>query len=197
MSLDAAEVDLSQSFEMGMGYVALSRVRTLAGLSIRGFNQMALRVSEEALEMDRLFRELSAARLAHLRSLSSKDLEREHAGFIANASGKKQKKKKKVSTMAATKELLLHGKSTKQIAEERMLTRGTILDHIEKLKAKEPSLNLAHLREEIPVTRYKKIVAAFQKAGTAEGGKRPLTPVADILGSGFSYEDLRLVRLFM
>jgi hypothetical protein len=196
MSLDAAEIDLSQSFEMGMGYVALSRVRTLEGLSIKGLNQMALRVSEEALTMDALFREQSAERIAYLRSLSSVDLEREHREFIAHASGKKQKKKK-MSTTAATRELLLLGKSTKQIAEERSLTRGTILDHVEKLKAKEPSLNLAHLREELPVSKFKKVWAAFQKAGTADGGKRPLSPVAAIVGPTFSYEDLRLVRLFL
>src|SRR5690606_668919 len=41
MSLDAAEIDLSKSFVPGMGYVALSRVRTLEGLRIKGMNNVA------------------------------------------------------------------------------------------------------------------------------------------------------------
>lgn len=44
MSLDAAEIDLRKSFEFGMGYVALSRVRRLSGLYIRGLNEQALQV---------------------------------------------------------------------------------------------------------------------------------------------------------
>ena len=39
MSLDAAEIDLSKSFTCGMGYVALSRVRTLAGIKLMGINK--------------------------------------------------------------------------------------------------------------------------------------------------------------
>jgi len=42
MSLDAAEVDLSRSFTPGMGYVALSRMRSMDGLYLRGVNRMAL-----------------------------------------------------------------------------------------------------------------------------------------------------------
>lgn len=42
MSLDAAEIDLSRSFSPGMGYVALSRVRSMDGIYLRGVNQMAL-----------------------------------------------------------------------------------------------------------------------------------------------------------
>lgn len=52
MSLDAAEIDLSKSFESGMGYVALSRVRSLEGLSLLGFNHRAIEMSEEIRPFD-------------------------------------------------------------------------------------------------------------------------------------------------
>lgn len=52
MTLDAARIDLRRAFVPGMGYVALSRVRTLDTLSLVGINQMALKVSAEALAMD-------------------------------------------------------------------------------------------------------------------------------------------------
>ncbi|MEA2098437.1 MAG: PIF1 family ATP-dependent DNA helicase [Patescibacteria group bacterium] len=59
MSLDAAEIDLSKSFECGMGYVALSRVRRLDSIKLMGINQMALRVDEQVVEKDKEFKELS------------------------------------------------------------------------------------------------------------------------------------------
>jgi ATP-dependent exoDNAse (exonuclease V) alpha subunit len=59
MSLDATVVDLSKSFVPGMGYVALSRVRTLNGMNLVGFNNMALKVNQEVLIKDREFRERS------------------------------------------------------------------------------------------------------------------------------------------
>lgn len=59
MTLDAAEMDLSKCFELGMGYVALSRVRTLEGICLRGINDLALKVSEEAVEMDKEFQRRS------------------------------------------------------------------------------------------------------------------------------------------
>ncbi len=55
MTLDDIEVDLSKSFAPGMGYVALSRVRTLHGLYLRGMNQRALLVEPRVQEQDHLF----------------------------------------------------------------------------------------------------------------------------------------------
>ncbi len=52
MTLDAARIDLSRAFVEGMGYVALSRVRSLKHLILDGLNGMALRVSPLARQID-------------------------------------------------------------------------------------------------------------------------------------------------
>jgi len=59
MSLDVAEIDLSKSFERGMGYVALSRVRTLDGIRLMGINQLSLKVNQSVVEKDKEFKKLS------------------------------------------------------------------------------------------------------------------------------------------
>ncbi len=59
MSLDVAEIDLSNSFEYGMGYVALSRVKTLDGIKLLGINKSALQVNEDVVKKDIEFMELS------------------------------------------------------------------------------------------------------------------------------------------
>lgn len=53
MTLDAAEIDLSKSFVEGMGYVALSRVKSLKRLRLLGINDMALKVNPEITEVDK------------------------------------------------------------------------------------------------------------------------------------------------
>ncbi len=70
MTLDAARIDLRRAFVEGMGYVALSRVRSLEGLSLIGINRMALRISEEALRIDEVLRKKACddhARFEYLR----------------------------------------------------------------------------------------------------------------------------------
>lgn len=59
MTLDAARIDLSRAFVEGMGYVALSRVRSLEHLALDGLNGMALRVSPLAKQIDAELRERS------------------------------------------------------------------------------------------------------------------------------------------
>jgi hypothetical protein len=71
MTLDAARIDLSRAFVEGMGYVALSRVRSLKHLILDGINGMALRVSPLAKQIDSELRGKSDQALA------------DHAGAIA------------------------------------------------------------------------------------------------------------------
>lgn len=53
MTLNVVQTDLSQAFTPGLGYVALSRVKSLDGLYLLGINEMALRMSPTALAFDK------------------------------------------------------------------------------------------------------------------------------------------------
>lgn len=53
MSLDAAEIDLSKAFTPGMGYVALSRIRSIEGVFLKGLNETALQLHPDIYEFDR------------------------------------------------------------------------------------------------------------------------------------------------
>lgn len=53
MTLEAAEIDLSRSFGYGMGYVALSRLKSLEGLYLLGINDLAYRVDPRVVIYDK------------------------------------------------------------------------------------------------------------------------------------------------
>ena len=82
MSLDAAVVDLSHAFVEGQGYVALSRVRTLNGLSLLGWNEMALAVHPDVLERDGTFRNQSLDSELLFGNMDKGELERMHVTFV-------------------------------------------------------------------------------------------------------------------
>lgn len=69
MTLDGAEIDLSKSFVEGMGYVALSRVRSLAGLRLLGINDMAFRVNQEVSDLDKQLVNLSTETAMNLKKM--------------------------------------------------------------------------------------------------------------------------------
>ncbi len=196
MSLDAAEVDLSQAFEKGMGYVALSRVRTLGGLSLKGMNKTALMVDEEVLTFDADFRIASKEHTEELRKKSPEEVIQTHKEFIERIAPIGSKKAKKPDTLEETARLLGEGKTLEKIATTRELKEGTIIDHLEKLKEQNPKLDLSHLEKSITKTRRDKIIKALIKGGM-EGGVYRLTPAKILLGSDFSFEEIRLARLFL
>jgi len=59
MTLDAVEMDLSKTFERGQGYVALSRLKDIKNLLLKGYNDIALEVDSLAYKADKRFKELS------------------------------------------------------------------------------------------------------------------------------------------
>jgi GTPase SAR1 family protein len=203
MSLDAIEVDLSKSFEKGMGYVALSRVRSLDGLILLGLNDLAVQVRGEVLDFDEELKEISNKHLAEMLSLSDAEKLEKQKKFLQKISPARTSsgkiKKVKISTFEETKKMFEAGMNLNEISTGRGLSIKTVFDHIEKLLAEDPKLDIRHLEGEISVNKFKKIYKAFNDI-YGDNRELRLTPVMKILGgenSGFSFEDLRLVRLFL
>ena len=72
MTLDSALIDLRKAFVAGMGYVALSRVRSLEKLYLKGINRTALEISETAYDIDDQLRTKSKADSHKLADLEAK-----------------------------------------------------------------------------------------------------------------------------
>lgn len=197
MSLDAVEVDLSKSFEMGMGYVALSRVRSLSGLKLLGINEMALAVHPEVFEFDQVLQQRSEESKEKFSRLSASERQARQKAFLEMVGGKKKGSAKKLPTHHETKLLLEKKMSLRNIAKERELTVDTVLDHIEKLQKEGVSVPISHLKAELlPPARFKKIKEAFEKAAQKDDERR-LAPVKNALGPNFTYVEIRLARLFL
>jgi ATP-dependent exoDNAse (exonuclease V) alpha subunit len=82
MSLDAAIIDLSQAFEFGQGYVAISRVRSLSGLFLEGFNERALELHPKVAAADRHFRGYSDAARKKFSTLAESEKSKLEKNFL-------------------------------------------------------------------------------------------------------------------
>lgn len=87
MSLDGAVMDLSQVFEFGQGYVALSRVRRLSGLYLLGWNKRAFEVSPEVVAKDFDFKLASDKHGATLAEIADTDLLNQQNEYIRACGG--------------------------------------------------------------------------------------------------------------
>ena len=108
MSLDSAEIDLSKTFAYGMGYVALSRVRTLSGVRLVGFKDDALSVDPKVLLVDQKMQDDSNANDELFAKLEGEGQDRLENEFILRMGGKvikveKPKKEEKIKKAKAPK----------------------------------------------------------------------------------------------
>ncbi len=208
MTLDAAEMDLSKTFEKGQGYVALSRIKSLSGLNLTGYNSIALEVDELALKADKRFQELSI--VAEYKN-EGKELEKEALQFIKESGGisnldeiaenkrniKKGNKTKKKSTYLVTKQLIDKGYNLHEIAKERELTIGTVSTHLIRISDLYPNTDLARFKPDSKIiSKVKKARNAILKANPNEN-KISLKPIFDKLNGEISYGDIKLSLVFI
>jgi len=195
MSLDEAIMDLSQVFEYGQGYVALSRVRRLSGLYILGWNEQTFQVHPEILEKDKEFR-IDSKNVENIFSeISQLELKKRQDDFIKACDGKPRFSfSEKLDTYTETLLLWNEGKTALQIAKMRKFTEGTILSHIEKLvlKDKIKQVDLSRILTPSLKNSLPKIHSAFRELDTDK-----LSPVFEKFNGEYSYEELRIARMLL
>ena len=199
MSLDAAEMDLSKSFVPGQGYVALSRVRTLEGITLLGLNRMALQVDPYVIELNKKLIEDSERWRTRIAGFSKKELIDMHTAHVQRCGGTNDAKeiaenKARADEKMAEEVIPSHHKtltlledemSLKDMAKKRGVTVATILSHLEKLQ-KEKEGDISYLKP--------KNLSAIKKGFS---GEKKLAAAHAKLGGKYSYEELRLARLFV
>ncbi len=202
MTLDAAVMDLSQAFEYGQGYVALSRVRSLAGLHLLGWNDRALEVHPEISAVDENFKTSSDSIQKVFEAMPAEEHAARVKNFITICGGTlngtselpTEKYTPRGSSLETTFTLLKAGMPIEKIAKSRGLAVSTIFSHIIKLYASKriDITDVQYLASPALTRALPKIHAVFHELGTEH-----LTSVFEKLGGVYSYNDLRLARMLI
>jgi ATP-dependent exoDNAse (exonuclease V) alpha subunit len=220
MTLDGAEIDLSKTFEIGQGYVALSRVRSIKGLRLLGLNDIALMVDKNVLERDKEIKKASDLIRRKVESFSDEEKNKMFKEFLLSKGGiideekieeqkrelKKEAKKKfekprKENTLELTRKLVQKGKSLEEIIKKRGLAEDTIIKHLDKIKKKYPKLDFSNLKpEEEIVKSVKKAVLEIKKRKNKEdfliNNKVKLRSIFEYLEEEISYKEIKLALIF-
>lgn len=215
MTLEAAEMDLSQTFEKGQGYVALSRLKSLEGLRLLGFNDMALQLDSLAFKADQRFLELSAEAE---QAWADRDAKTLHEQFVQRCGGsllmseiekyekqlakKAKQKNNDAPTAEQTKVLLLQGLSIEEMSEKRGLGQSTIINHLAKLIEQDPSIDISRFKPTDDILQkvtlsYKRVLAEDKDENFNDDGSMKLRPLYEDLKPDLGYNAIRLALLFV
>ena len=219
MTLDAAEIDLSKTFETGQGYVALSRIRSTEGLRLMGLNDVALKVDQLILNIDKKIKESSDIHKNKFEALSTAEKDLLAREFIIKNNGtineddissnKKDLKTKsktinisvKTNTLKLTKDLLAKKKNVAEIAKLRKISDKTIISHIKKISKLYPDFDLNHLKPDTKTLgkifrAIKKIELEKKSTNLLKDGSIKLKVIFDYLKEEIPYDDIALALIF-
>ena len=214
MTLDSAEIDLSKTFEVGQGYVALSRIKNIDGLRLMGLNDKALTVDALILHIDDRIKAASKKASDEISAVPAEKLEEIFNAYILSIDGtidsskiQAQEKvlkseKKIVSTNATptykqTEDLLENSSSIMELATKRGVSKGTIIKHLSVLKEQKPDINLDKFLPdaktlELIKNAVTKIKERNNKDDFSEDGRPRLKPIFEALDAKVDYDDIRI-----
>jgi len=218
MTLDAAEIDLSKTFETGQGYVALSRIRNIEGLRLMGLNTMALRVDPLILHVDERIKQASMKAAEKIESLpkeSMEDLFEKHISSLGGIVSQEKIEEEKANIKAGkpshsayvtpthtkTKNLIKKSNTLIKLAQNRGLSKGTIIQHLILIKEEEKGIDINKYKpNQVLFESLESAVLKLQtkkfKSDFTEEGKLKLKSVFDALDGEVNYDDIKLCMLF-
>lgn len=201
MSLDKAIIDLSRAFSHGMGYVALSRVRTLNGLHLLGINPQAFFMEDKVRGLDKRFQSISEKAANFLDSLERSEIAETCKECLLAMGGVLEEKEESTTKKSGTKNarstkeetlvLITEGKTVAETAEIRGMTIGTILTHLEELKEIGYDVAFDHIMPAKAICS--KIEKAFKE--TSETKLAPVKKYLEEKGFTCDFDTIRLARL--
>lgn len=219
MTLDAAEIDLSKTFEVGQGYVALSRIKNIDGLRLMGLNDTALSVDPLILHIDERIKQASLKASDEIAKISNENLESLFLSYIQSLGGitdkleiekeGKRLKSEKIfvskdatPTYVKTKNLIEKSATILELATNRGMSKGTVVGHLTVLKEQEPDLNLDKYKpdEEILAliqTAVEKIKENNNKDDFSQNTQIRLKPIFEALDAKIEYDEIRIALLYM
>ncbi len=219
MTLDAAEIDLSKTFEAGQGYVALSRIKNIEGLRLMGLNAMALSVDPLILHVDDRIKIASKKAGDAVKMLSEEHLENMFKSHVARLGGivNKEKIDEEIQnikegkpshsahvtpTHLKTKHLIAKSDTLIKLAQNRGLAKGTIIKHLVQIKEENPEIDLSKYKPKDKIfervgNMVLKLKAKSIKEDFSEDGNLRLKPIFEALGEEVSYDDIRVCMFFL
>jgi len=218
MTLDSAEIDLSKTFEVGQGYVALSRIKNIEGLRLMGLNDKALSVDPLILHIDDRIKAASLKASDEISAVSDENLQELFKAYILSIDGitdideiqaeevilKSEKKIVKNSvtpTHIQTKEMIESSTSIDDLALRRGMSKGTIIKHLSILKEQEPDIDLAKFMPDTETLTLIqnaaiKIKERAREDDFSEAGEIRLKPIFEALDSKVEYDLIRISLCF-
>lgn len=215
MTLDAAQIDLSKTFEVGQGYVALSRIKNIEGLKLMGFNEKALSVDPLILSIDPRIKQASQKAYAKIEAYDENQLELMNLSYIEKLGGlidkkainkekealaKEPKIEEKVPNHIKTKNLVESSSSLEILAHKAGFSVDTIMKHLCLIKEDEPRFDISKYMPSLSiVNKIKQAINEIHSANNeedfTEDGKIKLKPIFVKLNEEVSYNDIKMVLI--
>jgi len=213
MTLDAAQIDLSKTFEVGQGYVALSRIKNIEGLKLMGFNEKALSVDPLILSIDPRIKQASKKAYDKIEAQDEKQLELINLSYIERLGGLIDQKainkereeldkesviEEKVANHIKTKNLIESSSTLAILAKSAGFSVSTIMKHLSTIKEEEPNFDISKYMPNLStINKVKKAISEIENENKeedfSEDGKIKLKPIFVKLNEEISYDDIKMV----